>query len=262
MQSNSNTYFYNDPLTNYSLTLNPTNNCIIYITAVAGGGAGGVGFINNLYYFSGGGGGAGSCMIKKPIIINETSEQNSVYTIEINVGRGGDQQSLRDGTDTVICINKTLNGIQETLETLILKGGKNAMPNTDTIYKIQNNIITTSDIGLDNIISGGQGGLSSCYELFNGKNGKDGEIGMPSLPRPQTGEGGKSIYSNNSGSGLGGGNYFTAGGKGGNVDVPLGTDGKIGGGGGGSIPKSTIDYSSQLSGNGGNGLVIIEIAYS
>lgn len=195
---------------------------IIYITAVAAGGAGGVGIIKNMYYYSGGGGGAGSAIIKKPIqVILGT-------VLRIYVGKGGSGE---------------INGENTIIEILYPNGKTTKL----TLHGGTNGVIT----------KGGIGGINECGITFlNGSNGDDGNVTIPSCIAVCGGNGGNSmIYSG----GKGGGNYFNNGGKGGsNSENIIGENGDFGSGGGGSVPRFVLDSGTQLSGNGGDGMVIIE----
>jgi hypothetical protein len=201
----------------------------IYITMVAGGGAGGIGYYENMYYYSGGGGGSGACLIKKPINVIENT------IINITVGKGSDVRYDFCGGDTIIEL------IYPCLKTEIIKvnGGQNS--NTLETYK-------------NKIIKGGKGG-DGYNKCFSGNNGEDGIISVPSFVSANGGNGGGSVFCNG---GTGGGNYVSLGGEGGNIHNLIGSNGKFGSGGGGSCPRILIDKNNQLSGNGGNGFVIIE----
>lgn len=206
------------------------SNTIIFITMVGGGGAGGIGFIDGYYYYSGGGGGAGSSYIKKPL-------QVYVGTIlYITVGSGA--KIHRDlNTDTVIEIIHP----DRQKETLIAKGGQNGCPS----------------LKYEQCVDGGLGGISQCCPVFSGRNGFPGRISIPSQISAAAGNGASSILYEG---GVGGSSYFSVGGQSGQINQIIGQDGQFGSGGGGSAPKLVIDQSQKLSGDGGNGIVIIEIS--
>ena len=201
----------------------------IYLTMAAGGGAGGVGFIDNLYYYSGGGGGAGSCVINKPVKVTCGT------IIHIKVGRGSDLRKDLEGEDSYVeiyhphCKGKVI---------VRTKGGCNGNPN----------------LTYNHDVSGGKGGDGE-YCMLDGCRGEDGHISLPSYTCALGGNGGASLFYKG---GRGGGNYFGHGGKGGNLDDLIGEDGSYGSGGGGSCPKTIIDLNYQVSGNGGDGVIIIE----
>lgn len=199
---------------------------VVYITAIAGGGAGGCGLIKNMFYYSGGGGGSGASIIKKPLIITND------IVLKITIGKGG-VLGKYNGTNTIIEIIDNCNGS----EFIILNGGLNGNPIND-------------DENID--LKGGNGGLSD-YCILIGQNGQDGCMTIPSQPLCNGGNGGCSLLSKG---GNGGGNFFNNGGVGGDQINFIGLDGKYGSGGGGSCPS--INKGDKLSGNGGDGIVIIE----
>jgi len=200
----------------------------LYLTMVAGGGAGGIGFVDGIFYYSGGGGGGGSCIINKPISVTKGT------ILHIKVGSGGDSKSGRHGSDSYVEILYTTHK----KEIILTSGGANGHPTKD----------------MDHDVSGGCGGHSHLC-MFDGCNGHPGETSIPSHGCSKGGCGGTSIFYKG---GNGGGNYFGTGGKGGTIDRIVGENGKYGSGGGGSCPKLIIDPTERLSGNGGDGVVIIE----
>lgn len=217
---------------NETQTFIPTTD-IIFITMVGGGGAGGIGYIEGMYFYSGGGGGAGSCIIKKPVMIKPET------VIKIKVGNGGCQNNDGDGKDTIV----EIINLSETI-TIIASGGFSGNP------KYIDNCVC-----YDKNISGGKGG---CTELVCFLKGNDGEDGIVSIPSHMCAIGGNGGASSMHIGGKGGGNYFSGGGSGGHLDNIIGKDGQNGSGGGGSCPRAKINYNSAMSGNGGNGIVIIE----
>jgi len=219
----------------------PESVCIMFVTMVGGGGAGGIGCYDDQYYYSGGGGGAGACYIKKPIFVTPCTK------IYIKVGMGGNINNDCCGQDTYI----EYTYCNETIK-LVVCGGKNGNCDISIINKKLNGISISVNGG-----SGGQG----IQIILNGNNGEPGQVSPPSNPYMSltfniaAGRGGNSIM--NIG-GKGGSNYFSSGGLGGNNVNFIGQDGQFGSGGGGSAPRMNIDCSMKLSGNGGNGLVILE----
>lgn len=196
---------------------------MIFCTMIAGGGAGGLGHIKNHYYYSGGGGGAGACYIKKPIKVRKGN------ILKIKVGAGGSLNSGQHGEDSWIEIGEQI---------ILVKGGENGNPT----------------INYEGQVNGGKGG-NNDYEICSGRDGNPGQISIPSNISAIGGNGANSIFFNG---GQGGGNYFNNGGSGGNINYIIGIDGSYGSGGGGSCPSSKIDLNNKLSGNGGNGFVLLE----
>lgn len=231
----------------------PENIKVIFVTIVAGGGAGGIGHCANQYFYSGGGGGAGACIIKKPLYIEPGT------TLSIKIGGGGESNTNKTGEDSYIeYIDKCHDPVKITV-----KGGNNGYP-----------LIIDKDCKkLSGEVQGGEGG-KTCYPYlsgydgcdgklimansynFNGVTGCSGEISYPSGPTTIPGDGGCSLYEDG---GNGGTNYFASGGICGSQYNSIGENGSFGSGGGGSCPKYKLDFCSQLSGNGGNGIVIIEL---
>ncbi len=234
---------------------------LIFVTIVGGGGAGGIGYCSNQYFYSGGGGGAGACIIKKPIKV----EPNLI--LYIKVGEGGNSKDRKHGESSYIrfCFKSNDNRIKA-------KGGKNGYPQLK------------DGCDLDLKVDGGEGG-ELCYPFLSGNNGEDGkmiptknyhnnkcykktdynfpgtdgcdgEISFPSGPTSCPGSGGCSVFYDG---GCGGTNYFSDGGKCGNNYNSIGYDGSYGSGGGGSCPKYKLDFCKKLSGNGGDGIIIIEL---
>lgn len=231
----------------------PQNINLIFLTMVAGGGAGGIGYCGNQYFYGGAGGGAGSCIIKKPIYIDYESE------LIVKVGCGGKSNVGKNGEDTYIEYS-----YKNCKKKICVKGGENGHPK----------LIDICEKKLSTEITGGCGG-KKCYPDLSGSCGSDGKliigynfggvcgcngnISYPSGPTTKPGDGGCSLYEEG---GLGGHNYFASGGLCGNINNPLGEDGVFGSGGGGSIPKYNLDFCSKLSGDGGDGIVIIEFGYN
>lgn len=200
----------------------------ICLTMVAGGGAGGVGFVKDMFFYSGGGGGSGACLINCPIPVKKGT------IIKIQVGKGGNLNTKRNGQNTIVeIINPDLK-----MQCIQTNGGENGCPS----------------IECEKDVSGGIGGISGV-SVLSGANGQNGMISMPSARTAIAGNGGNSVFFNG---GNGGGNMFGIGGTGGTIDELIGQDGKFGSGGGGSCPRNIIDTTQKISGNGGDGLVIIE----
>ena len=225
--NSSKTHLYNYTGTTQTMVIDENTN-IIYITGIAGGGAGGIGFIKDTYYCSGAGGGAGACIINKPLLVSPKT------IIKINVGRGGSQMDQLDGQPTIIEI---ICPDQKT-EYIVINGGCTMQ---DIIDK---------NINMDNIlnkISGGKGGISQLSSIFNGANGQDGYISLPSQQLSVGGVGGSSIMS--------------VGKSEGDTNNIIGKNGQYGSGGCGSNPLYNIPINQLVSGNGGNGVVLIESAF-
>lgn len=233
---------------------------IIFVTMVGGGGAGGLGYVSGSYYYAGGGGGAGACIIKKPIEI----EENTI--IKITIGKGGSLLDNIDGQNTIVEIitpNKTY--------TIIATGGTNGNPKkTDSVINSNAPTYLTPSSSTYINVSGGKGGNSDLASFLKGSDGENGNVSIPSQAMAIGGNGGSSaLYKGGNGGGYrdsnsmhkggnGGGNYFSSGGTGGTVDNMMGEDGKYGSGGGGCCPRVKIDFTQKLSGDGGNGMVLIE----
>lgn len=257
---------YDDPSQIFVYNI-PHDLSIMYITMVGAGGAGGIGFIRDgNTYISGGGGGGGACLTQKPVRICRDT------ILEIKVGQGGSMNTIPDGSDTYVKITYPDN----TNLTVTCEGGKMGHPS----------------LLFENNINGGIGGKCSEYaptkvfksNLFDiklgdgnsnnanvasfdinsdellfsssdGKNGDNGAISYPSQEIARGGNGGNSLFCNG---GRGGGFNINIGDNLNlNQDDFLGGDGKLGSGGGGSIPRSNIDTTKKCSGNGGNGCVFI-----
>lgn len=201
---------------------------LAFLTMVGGGGAGGIGFVKGMYYYSAGGGGAGACYIKKPIEVQKGA------IINIKVGKGGCITNNTNGEDSYVEIIH-INGKKEVI---IANGGKNGFPS----------------MILDDAIKGGDGG-ESINHCLSGNSGNPGKISIPSRYVAMGGDGASSHFYKG---GAGGGNYFAKGGNGGNESIILGLDGSFGSGGGGSAPRMQLNMEEILSGNGGNGMVMIE----
>lgn len=236
--SSPNKIVYDKPGTEQELII--TNDIkFIFVTLVGGGGAGGIGYIDNMHYYSGGGGGSGACIINKPVEVIKGT------IIKIYVGNGGSQITNKNGEDTYIKIinNNTIDNY-----IIIAKGGENGNPKPP----LHNGGLNFNYDSIT-IVEGGHGGYVE-YCIGKGVNGENGIISIPSFISTRGGDGGSSLYYRG---GHGAGNYFTNGGMGGTLTNLIGESGKYGSGGGGSAPKTIIDYSQRLSGDGGNGIVII-----
>ena len=265
---NCNRLFYTCPNKIHKLVIDKDIN-LIFITIIGAGGAGGMGCVKDMYYYSGGGGGAGSCYIKKPV------EVRNGTILNIKVGKGGTIKDNLDGEDSYVEVNNlyTDNAI------VVAQGGKNGCLS-------YTNALCCMDGTCENIhiVCGGSGGKNNtCVTCFDGCDGDPGQISVPSQFAANGGNGGTSHFYNG---GNGGGNYFNSGGIGGNYlnlnnnviitnpndpvypvnpvypinvdDIIVGKDGKYGSGGGGSAPRLNIDINAKLSGDGGNGFVMIE----
>lgn len=205
---------------------------VVFVTMVGGGGAGGIGTVKNLMYYSGGGGGGAAVCIKKPVCVKKG------YVLKITVGKGGtlgDEDGSPSYIEIINCIGVS--------EILLVEGGKTGHPTLDEI----NNQNETVD--------GGCGGVSCLADSLSGADGEDGNITVPSQTVVNGGNGGNSIVYKG---GNGGGNMYSKGGIGGNTVTLVGESGKFGSGGGGSAPRTVLDPETRLSGNGGDGMVLIE----
>ena len=235
----------------------------VFVTAIAGGGAGGFGFVDNFYFYSGGGGGAGACCIKKPYPVKKGS------IINVKIGKGGSAHNKINGDNTQVTIYYTKD---ETYECL-LNGGENGHPKlcdnisqtnittvngqkNITMANDQKNITIVNDQPCTIQVDGGQGGTNHT-DLLKGESGFSGNIALPSNIRAIGGNGGSTFMYEG---GNGGGNYFHQGGASGNINTIIGSDGLYGSGGGGSAPKSNLNFEEKISGIGGNGIVIMEFA--
>lgn len=213
----------------------PKGATMAIVTMVGGGGSGGIGIVKEMKYYSGGGGGAGACFINKPIQVKCKN------IILIRVGKGGNIVTGKHGESSWIKIVDGCN-IGNKIK---VNGGKNGSPNYCMI--VDNHIVN----------SGGSGG-HSCVPCFSGTSGHDGQISFPSQLSVHGGSGGCSHFYSG---GEGGSNFFSCGGKGGKYPHNYsGEDGQQGSGGGGSIPRINVDSDHKLSGNGGNGFVMIEFS--
>ncbi|CAH6421090.1 Hypothetical protein KVN_LOCUS130 [uncultured virus] len=214
-------YFINtDTIYKFLIPVNVKN---IFLTMIGGGGAGGIGYVQNYYYYSGGGGGAGAYLIKKPIAVNGGE------IVSLKVGKGG-IATQNEGEESYIII--ILGNIQNKYS---IEGGKNGNPST--IFR-------------DNFLNGGSGGISGYSSIQDGESGYDGEVNLPSQPNANGGNGANSYF------GKGGtGGYFNEE----NIISLIGKDGSYGSGGGGSSPRTNFDLNSKLSGNGGDGFILIEM---
>jgi hypothetical protein len=211
----------------------------IFLTMVGGGGCGGIGYVDNFYYYSGSGGGSGACIFKKPISVCIGT------VIKITVGKGGNSLTNNNGTQSSVKIIYP-NG---KCEVSCVDGGFNGNP---SIMDFECN-------KLNDNVKGGKGGQhhDCCLAFLDGCSGEDGEVALPSFATAQPGNGGSSAFANG---GKGGSNILSEGGSGGIYTDLVGKDGKFGSGGGGSCPRilKPEHFKDKLSGNGGNGLVIIE----
>ncbi|QKF94564.1 hypothetical protein QKU48_gp1106 [Fadolivirus algeromassiliense] len=198
----------------------------IFVTLIGGGGAGGLGYITNNYYYSGGGGGSGAYARRIPLKVSQG------HFIIIKVGKGGDLSKNMDGSDSSIEI---VNNGGHVLHKIIANGGKNAHP------------LSQDDIS----VKGGAAGINTGAYFRNGTSGNDGSVSLPSQTNVYGGDGADSGFASG---GLGGGKII-----GDDVDF-IGSDGSYGSGGGGSAPRTNIDSNGKLSGNGGDGFIMIEFS--
>lgn len=210
---------------------------VVFVTMVGGGGAGGVGCVDRHRYMSGGGGGSGSCVIKKPVVVKFGDR------LLIDVGRGGvATKDVKAGDTTVKVVSRCM-----TKETVVVFGGCNGLPDVAT---------ASSPTEQEVRLTGGSGGVSEQHCCLQGKPGNDGMVSLPSQISNEGGDGGNSVFAN---SGGGGSNIFSIGGESGSTSCIIGGDGRFGSGGGGSAPVLNVDTTRQVSGNGGDGFVLIEM---
>jgi hypothetical protein len=207
---------------------------VIYITIIGGGGAGGIGYVRDPYCYTGSGGGGAACFIKKPFLVTKGT------SLQIKVGKGGQSNTSVNGENSSVAI--TTAG-----ETLVItaNGGLNGKP---SLYDIEHNVTYAE-------IHGGSGGSNTCIPYLCGTTGCPGTIALPNTTLLTAGNGGAS--------------YFSCGGKAGALKQELygemdikpadAEPGTYGSGGGGSIPVVHLDTTKPLSGNGGNGIVILEL---
>jgi hypothetical protein len=211
---------------------------LIFVTMAAGGGAGGIGYVKGNKYISGGGGSAGNCIIKKPIKVKKG------YVIKIKVGKGGNSKKNRHGEPSYIKVyNKCC-----LIECIQICGGRNGYPKLKCIEDPEKELYPCG--GKTKKI------LYNCC-CFQGADGERGHMALPSQICICAGNGGSNVFCDG---GKGGSNMFSLGGKGGcySKNKMLGSNGHFGSGGGGSCPRIKLDYCNNLSGNGGNGFVLIE----
>jgi len=198
----------------------PTPKC------VGGGGAGGVGMIQGLSYYSGGGGASGAAVMRQTVNVITGDE------IHIHVGKGGSSVSNTNGTDTMIVQKRENVDIRK----YIARGGTNGFPRPVSIDR-------TRDLEDEEVsTAGGTGGESTINTTLSGTDGEDGLLSNPSFEPTTGGSGGSSFYSD--------------GGEGGDESNTLGGDGTSGSGGGGSVPITRL--GTKLSGDGGDGFVLVE----
>lgn len=229
----------------YEFQINCVNVC--FLTMVAGGGAGGIGFIKDIKYYSGSGGGSGACIIKRPIKIKKCS------ILRVKVGKGGTLMTNNGEDSEVEIIN--CGTISECIKVF---GGCNGSPSYEEVEYYR-----THDIPSDKVFFGGCSGKHDQCDTFSGRKGADGNISYMSQLLLSGGCGCSNIFMSG---GKGGSSIFMVGGSGGlcksitNYDKNLliGCDGKFGSGGGGSCARLKPNYSEKLSGNGGNGFILIE----
>lgn len=219
----------------------------IFITMVGGGGAGGVGHVVGSYYYSGGGGGGSACIVNKPVKVG------CGYILNIYVGVGGSQNPFQEATTSTIeivspygdtvCVSAAAGS--NAYPTMCCEqnvcGGDGGSSGTETteFNNINNNIINNTNL----------------INVANGNNGQNGVTSIPSQMSAYGGKGGSTMLYTG---GAGGGTYFASGGTGGNSVVLIGQDGQYGSGGGGSAPKSTVNKTEKVSGNGGDGVIIVQ----
>lgn len=198
----------------------------LFITLVGAGGAGGLGYISNNYYYSGGGGGSGAYARRIPIDVVPG------HIVHINIGKGGDLSKNLDGEESYIEI---VNNGGHVMKKISVNGGKNGHPRSQD----------------DTSIEGGDPGVNIGAIYRNGDKGNSGSITLPSQSNVFGGNGADSGFANG---GLGGGHLIDN-----NIEF-IGMDGSFGSGGGGSAPRTNIDLTQKLSGNGGDGYIMIEFA--
>jgi hypothetical protein len=229
INSNSRLFIYEDTSQIHKLYIDHDKQySYAFITMTGGGGAGGVGFIDGLFYYSGGGGGGAASIINKPVKIY----QGCVF--KIKVGAGGSQSHNRHGSSSCI----TVIYPDCTRIKITAMGGCNACPT----------------LAHETVTCGGCGGISDLTEINNGNDGAPGVLSIPSQMCACGADGGSSsLYEG----GAGGGSYFMIGGRAGNQKSLIGCDGKYGSGGGGSAPRMV--FNKKLSGNGGDGIIIINL---
>ena len=208
------------------------------VNMVGGGGAGGIGYVNNQYYYGGGGGGGAASLVSKPIPVTV----NTIITIYI--GKGGSQVTGQDGEASYAIFKYPDNKIL----TFKVNGGMNGHPLLSEIINLSTprSLNTHSrDIQLQDMsVDGGGCGMTTVWAGIQGQPGIDGIITIPSQIPAIGSPGGASAFGEG---GLGGMN---------NYDHIIGQNGTYGSGGGGSAPQLVID-ETNVSGNGGDGLVTI-----
>lgn len=231
----------------------------IQVTIIGGGGAGGIGFAMSTYYIYGSGGSSGGCKVKMIEV-----EKNEKWIV--NIGSGGNALNGTHGSDTVIesRIKNQCGTDYDSKFKLVGKGGMNGRPYLcevkKTLYKYMSTHDIPSDVDLSDLLKGGcidfQNPIhDECCEVvvdcdLNYKCGEDGGLGLPSQCAT---------------TGSGGSTHFTGlKGDGGNRYNKTGSNGTSGSGGGGSMPSITKnicldDHTDRLSGNGGNGYVLLTL---
>jgi hypothetical protein len=213
---------------------------VVEVVMTGGGGAGGIGTYDpnrNMCLAYGGGGCAGETICR---MINVKGGEEWTMT----VGTGGIGSEDIDGSETKIV---SMYDGEKKFE-LVANGGVNGNPKMEVIETIINsNPDDNVDLTQDGITDGGRMDGCDCDPKCNSMcgNGEDGGIGLPSIVA-SAGDGGSTLFT-----GIGG--------SAGNSDDPIGTDGVLGSGGGGSIPFITDMNSDQLSGNGGDGFIRINM---
>lgn len=198
----------------------------IFVTLIGAGGAGGLGYISNNYYYSGGGGGSGAYARRIPVEVHDG------YVVFIVVGKGGNLSERRDGDETYVqVLDRNGNPIRK----ISASGAGNGHPHTLD----------------DTLVDGGNAAMDNGAYFRDGLPGNNGHVSLPSQANIVGGNGADSGYAKG---GIGGGTQT-------NDEIQfIGGDGSFGSGGGGSSPKPNIDLNEKLSGNGGDGFVMIEFA--
>jgi hypothetical protein len=235
----SNTYRIND-------TTSPTfirfkNDMQISYTIVGGGGSGGIGFCVKTLFFNGGGGCAGDT--KQGII---DVKKHDIW--KISLGKGGcSKQFTNGGTTTIECYTNCIKTWSVTVN-----GGMNASPNLHQVLELTQGIIISGKLPIDitspsvlnNLVIGGQCSPGDILVIPT-RPGENGSITTISSQRGTPGIGGSSQNTSN-------------GGEKGTINNICGHDGKYGSGGGGSMCNDFDNLTTQYSGNGGDGYVLIQ----
>lgn len=241
--NNQNILKYEDPGDNTFVITDP-NVSFAVVSMTGGGGAGGIGYVDGQYYYGGGGGGGASSIVYKPVKVT----LNTVITSY--VGQGGSQLTQADGESSYVEFKYPDGSIVR----YITQGGLGASPyikniNTLTRTRSMNRDISRNiNIIKDEVelqVNGGTPGKTSVWGGIEGQPGVDGIITVPSQIPAIGSPGGASMFGLG---GLGGMNKY---------DEIIGQNGTYGSGGGGSAPQLVFD-DQTVSGNGGNGVVLIQ----